>query len=45
VFLEQLKAAVVAFYGEDPQQNPDYGRIINLHHFDRPVGLLASGDV
>jgi aldehyde dehydrogenase (NAD+) len=44
-FLEQLKAAVATFYGEDPQQSPDYGRVINLHHFDRLVGLLASGRV
>jgi aldehyde dehydrogenase (NAD+) len=44
-FLERLKAAVVTFYGEDPQQSPDYGRIINLHCVDRLVGLLASGDV
>ena len=44
-FLEHLKEAVVALYGEDPRESPDYGRIANLHHFDRLVGLLASGEV
>jgi aldehyde dehydrogenase (NAD+) len=44
-FLEKLKAAVVGFYGPDPQQSPDYGRIVNTHHFDRLVGLLASGEI
>ena len=44
-FLEQLKEAAVAFYGDDPQQSPDYGRIVNHHHFDRLVGLLGSGEV
>ena len=44
-FLAQLKEAVVGFYGTDPQQSPDYGRIVNARHFDRLTGLLASGDI
>jgi aldehyde dehydrogenase (NAD+) len=44
-FLERLKEAVVGFYGTDPQQSPDYGRIVNARHFDRLTGLLASGDI
>jgi aldehyde dehydrogenase (NAD+) len=44
-FLEKLKEAVVGFYGADPQQSPDYGRIVNARHFDRLTGLLASGDI
>lgn len=44
-FLEQLKAAVIGFYGTDPQQSPDYGRIVSHHHFDRLAGLLASGEI
>lgn len=27
-------------YGEDPLQNPDYGRIVNEKHFDRICGLI-----
>ena len=29
----------------DPQQSPDYGRIVNARHFDRLTGLLGSGDI
>ena len=42
-FLEQLEAAVIEFYGRDPQTSPDYGRIVSTHHFDRLVGLLDGG--
>src|SRR5262249_12778699 len=41
----QLKKAVVGFYGTDPQQSPDYGRIVNAHHFERLTKLLGSGEV
>jgi acyl-CoA reductase-like NAD-dependent aldehyde dehydrogenase len=44
-FLEQLKEAVLEFYGDDPQKSPDYGRIVNSHHFDRLTDLLASGTI
>ena len=27
-------------YGEDPLQNPDYGRIVNERHFHRLLGLI-----
>ena len=42
-FLGNLKEALVQFYGDDPQESPDYGRIVNLYHFDRLVNLIASG--
>lgn len=32
-------------FGENPQDNDNYGRIINERHFDRLVGLLDSGKV
>jgi aldehyde dehydrogenase (NAD+) len=44
-FLEHLKRAVVGFYGSDPQQSPDYGRIVNARHFDRLTRLLGSGKI
>lgn len=44
-FLEQLKEVVLEFYGDDPQKSPDYGRIVNSHHFDRLTSLLASGTI
>uniref|UniRef100_A0AAY5F2F0 Aldehyde dehydrogenase domain-containing protein n=1 Tax=Electrophorus electricus TaxID=8005 RepID=A0AAY5F2F0_ELEEL len=30
------------FYGEDPKTSPDYGRIINQHHFDRLLALIEG---
>lgn len=44
-FLTRLKEALLQFYGEDPQQSPDYGRIVSLHHFDRLIRLLSSGNI
>ncbi|MDH5670757.1 MAG: aldehyde dehydrogenase family protein [Myxococcales bacterium] len=41
--LEQLKATIVEFFGDDPQQSVDYGRIINARHHQRLMRLLASG--
>jgi acyl-CoA reductase-like NAD-dependent aldehyde dehydrogenase len=40
-----IKQALRDFYGEDPQQSPDYGRIINRRHFDRLVRYLGDGRV
>jgi aldehyde dehydrogenase (NAD+) len=40
--LDALQAQVREFYGEDPAQSPDYGRIINDRHFSRLQGLLES---
>jgi aldehyde dehydrogenase (NAD+) len=44
-FIEELRAAVLTFWGEDPRQSPDYGRVINRRAFDRLVGLLEQGSV
>jgi acyl-CoA reductase-like NAD-dependent aldehyde dehydrogenase len=42
-FVEHLVEAVHEFYGEDPQQSPDYGRIVNEKATERLKGLLDSG--
>ncbi|XP_071955471.1 aldehyde dehydrogenase, dimeric NADP-preferring-like isoform X2 [Antedon mediterranea] len=42
-FVEALKDAVKEFYGENPQDSKDFGRIINERHFKRVVSLLDSG--
>src|SRR5262249_52490728 len=39
----ELKQAIRDFYGEDPKQSPDYGRVINRKNFDRLAGLIGSG--
>tara|TARA_R110002072_G_scaffold35951_2_gene105875 strand:- start:753 stop:2129 length:1377 start_codon:yes stop_codon:yes gene_type:complete len=38
--LEALRSAVNEFYGADPKQSPDFGRIVNERHHARLVGLL-----
>ncbi len=37
--------SIQTFFGKDPLQNPDYGRIINQRHFERLVALLAKGHI
>ena len=44
-FLRHLKETLLQLYGKDPQQSPDYGRIVNFHHFDRLMQLLPSGTI
>ncbi len=45
-FVDQVLATVRQFYGEDPQQSPDYARIIHERHFGRLLKLTErAGDV
>jgi aldehyde dehydrogenase (NAD+) len=44
-FVEHVRRAVADFYGPDPRQSPDYGRIVNDHHFQRVAGLLDGGRI
>ena len=41
-FFQTLEKTIEAFYGDDPQQSPDFGRIVNRHHFDRLVTLAPD---
>ena len=43
--LEAMKQALNEFYGLDPQQSPNYGRIVNRKHFDRLTGYLKQGSI
>ncbi len=42
--LEGLRRTVVQFYGEDPQQSPDYGRVVNERHHRRLMAMIESGE-
>lgn len=44
-FLGNLKDTIVQFYGRNPKQSPDYGRMVSDRHHARIVGLLESGEV
>ncbi len=43
--INALRSSLQSFYGSDPQKSPDYGRIINLRHFDRLTALLTGAIV
>lgn len=43
--VSRMKAALVDFFGEDPQKSEDLGRIINERHFDRLVRLIDPDKV
>ncbi|XP_056296591.1 aldehyde dehydrogenase, dimeric NADP-preferring-like isoform X2 [Pseudoliparis swirei] len=40
--VECLRLTLLEFYGADPKSSPDYGRIINKHHFSRIMGLMEG---
>ncbi|XP_074888981.1 aldehyde dehydrogenase family 3 member A2-like [Buteo buteo] len=40
--VENIKAILQEFYGEDVKSSPDYERIINKRHFKRILGLLEG---
>jgi acyl-CoA reductase-like NAD-dependent aldehyde dehydrogenase len=43
--LERIAGQVRAFYGEDPRRSPDFGRVIDVRHFDRIMAHLRAGEV
>ena len=43
--VEELGAAIEAFYGPDPARSPDYGRIVNRAHLDRLTAMLEGEHV
>jgi len=43
--IAELASARTEFLGEKPEDAPDYGRIVNDHHFKRITALMAGGKV
>jgi aldehyde dehydrogenase (NAD+) len=43
--LAVMKNTLREFYGEFPQQSPDYGRVINSRHFERLRAYLQDGKI
>ena len=41
-FLIAVQKYIHLFYGENPQENPEYPKIINQHHFDRLCTLIVN---
>jgi acyl-CoA reductase-like NAD-dependent aldehyde dehydrogenase len=44
-FIDELRKALLQFYGADPSKSPDYGRIINDRHVKRLSDLLSNGSI
>ncbi|MFM7671504.1 MAG: aldehyde dehydrogenase family protein [Bacteroidota bacterium] len=44
-FLDEMKKAIWAFYGTEPQQSESFGRIVNTRQFDRLLNYLADGEI
>ncbi len=42
-FIPLLKQKITQFFGEDPANSPDLGRMIHQRHFDRLVKFLDDG--
>lgn len=43
--LDAIQTALHEFYGDDPSQSSDYGRIASDRHFDRLAAFLQSGNI
>ena len=43
--VEAIREEIARQFGEDPLQNPDYGKIINEKHFHRLLGLMDAGKI
>ncbi len=41
-FSQTLENTIADFYGDDPRQSPDFGRIVNRRHFDRLAELCPE---
>jgi len=41
-FIDQMKAILKEYYGDNAQSSPDYSRIINLHHTRRLAKMLDA---
>lgn len=42
---DQMISCLHAFFGSDPQQSPDYGRIVNLKELERLSNYLSDGKI
>ena len=43
--LQALQKAIREFYGANPLQSPDYGRIVHRRHFERLTAYLSCGTI
>jgi aldehyde dehydrogenase (NAD+) len=44
-FITELQNAVKEFYGEEPLESDQYGKIVNQRHYSRLKGYLEDGEI
>ena len=44
-FVSELKTQIKIQFGDNPLENPSYGKIINAKHFERVRGLIDAGKI
>jgi aldehyde dehydrogenase (NAD+) len=44
-FVDELQKCLKKFYGDHPEKNPDYARIVSQKHFERLTNLLKGGEI
>jgi len=44
-FVSELKNQIKIQFGDNPLENPNYGKIINAKHFERVRGLIDAGKI
>ena len=44
-FVSELKKQIKIQFGDNPLENPSYGKIINAKHFERVRGLIDAGKI
>lgn len=44
-FISYAKNYMLKMYGEKPLENPEYGKMVNIKHFQRVLGLINSSKV
>lgn len=44
-FVEEYAKAIKSFYGKEPVEHPDYGRIVSPKHFERLQAFLQTGSI
>lgn len=42
--IEKLKSTLLDFYGSNPQESPDFGRIVNTRHHQRLMATLEGNE-
>lgn len=43
--LDELRVAILEFFGENPEMSEDYGRMVHENHFDQVESYLQEGSI